>query len=204
MFWGIDLTLYTAAYFTDAWPEGMVAVRGLTLVVLAPVFALAVHRGGDWSLQLSRTVAYQSLSLAAVALYVALMIVATGLIAGIGGAHARIVQTAFVFGATAAVLTLLSTPWPRAWIKVKLAKHLFRHRYDYRAEWVRFTDTLGRPDDDDAPLERRIVKAVADVTDAPAGLLLTPDGAGLAVSGAWNWPDHAAAVADQRLVQHLA
>ena len=25
-----------------------------------------------------------------------------------------------------------------------LAKHLFEHRYDYRKEWLRFTDTLGR------------------------------------------------------------
>jgi putative PEP-CTERM system histidine kinase len=204
VFWGIGLTLYAAAWFTGAWPEGMVAVRGLALVVLAPVFALAVHRGGDWALQLSRTVAYQSLSLAAVALYAALMIVATGLIAGLGGAHARIVQTAFVFGATAALLTLLSTPWPRAWIKVKLAKHLFRHRYDYRAEWVRFADTLGRPGDDGAPLGRRIVKAVADVTDSPAGLLLTPDGAGLGATAAWNWPDEAAAPGNEALARHLA
>lgn len=204
LFWGVDLTLYAAGYFSEHWPDGMIAVRGLTSIVLAPTFAIAVHRNGDWSLQLSRTVAYQSLSIAALALYIAVMTVAMGLIGGLGGAQARIAQTAFVFGATAAMLTLIATPWLRAWTRVKLAKHLFRHRYDYRAEWVRFTDTLGRPDDDDAPLERRIVKAVADVTDAPAGLLLTPDGAGLAVSGAWNWPDHAAAVADQRLVRHLA
>ena len=26
----------------------------------------------------------------------------------------------------------------------KLAKHLFEHRYDYRTEWLRFTETLGR------------------------------------------------------------
>jgi len=204
LFWGVDLTLYAAGYFAGAWPEGMIAARGLTAIVLAPVFALAVHRNGDWSLHLSRTVAYQSLSIAALALYVAVMTVAIGLIGGLGGAAARIAQTAFVFGATAAMLTLIATPWLRAWTRVKLAKHLFRHRYDYRAEWVRFTDTLGRPEDDDAPLEQRIVKAVADVTDSPAGLLLTPDGAGLAVTGAWNWPDPAAGVADQSLAGHLA
>lgn len=203
LFWGVELTLYAAAYAAGAVPEGIAAVRGLALLVLAPVFALAVHRNGDWSLQLSRTVAYQSLSLAALALYVALMIVATGLIAGIGGAQARIVQTAFVFGATAAMLTLISTPWLRAWTRVKLAKHLFRHRYDYRAEWLRFADTLGRPGGDGAPLEQRIVKAVADVTDSPAGLLLTPDGAGLGVTGAWNWPGEPIAAGDAALARHL-
>jgi putative PEP-CTERM system histidine kinase len=204
LFWGVDLTLYATAYLSGGWPDGMVAVRGLALIVLAPVFALAVHRGGDWSLQLSRTVAYQSLSLAAVALYVALMTVTTGLIAGLGGGQARIVQTAFVFGATATLLTVIATPWLRAWTRVKLAKHLFRHRYDYRGEWARFADTLGLPDDDGAALEQRIVKAVADVTDSPAGLLLTPDGAGLGVTGAWNWPGEAVAAGDAALARHLA
>jgi putative PEP-CTERM system histidine kinase len=204
LFWGMGLALYATAYFSDAWPEVMVAMRGLALVVLAPVFALAVHRGGDWSLQVSRTVAYQSLSLAALALYVAVMTVATALIASLGGGEARIAQTAFVFGATAAMLTLISTPWLRAWTRVKLAKHLFRHRYDYRAEWARFADTLGRAGADGAPLEQRIVKAVADVTDSPAGLLLTPDGAGLGVTGMWNWPEEPIAAGDEALARHLA
>ncbi|HEU4959175.1 MAG TPA: XrtA/PEP-CTERM system histidine kinase PrsK [Sphingomonas sp.] len=204
LFWGIDLALYAMADFTGAWPAGMATGRGLALACLAPVFALAVHRNGDWSLQVSRTLAYQSLSLAGIALYVLTMVVATGIIAGIGGANARIVQTAFVFGTTAAILTFLSTPWLRAWTRVKLAKHLFRHRYDYRTEWLRFADTLGRPDADGAPLEQRIVKAVADVTDSPAGLLLTPGGAGLGVAGAWNWADDDAGGGDAALTRHLA
>jgi putative PEP-CTERM system histidine kinase len=188
LFWCLTLSFYAVAYFTGGWPAEMIAMRGIGLAVLAPVFALAVHRNGDWSLQVSRTVAYQSLSLAGIALYVLTMIFAIGMIATVGGDHARLLQTAFVFGSTAAILTFLSTPWLRAWTKVKLAKHLFRHRYDYRAEWVRFTDTLGRPEEDAAaPLERRIVKAVADLVDAPAGLLMTPDGSGLGVTGLWNW-----------------
>ena len=62
-----------------------------------------------------------------------------------------------MFGSTAAGVTILSSPWVRAWAKVKVSKHFFRHRYDYRAEWIRFTDTLGKPDDA-APLDERIVK----------------------------------------------
>jgi putative PEP-CTERM system histidine kinase len=185
--WGVDLVLYAVAYMSGVLPVGLVALRGIALLVLAPVFALAVHRNGDWSLQLSRTVAYQSLSLAGLALYVLVMVVATSLIAAVGGAQARVIETAFVFGTTAAILTLLSTPWLRAWTKVKLAKHLFRHRYDYRAEWARFTETLGKPGEDAAPLEERIVKAVADLTDSPGGLLLTPDDSGLGLSAVWNW-----------------
>src|SRR3546814_530726 len=119
------------------------------------------------------------------------MALVTSAITAWGGAYARIAQTAFVFGSTAAALTLLCSPWLRAWIRVKLAKHLFRHRYDYRAEWVRFTDTLGRPDADAAPLDERIVKAIADLTESPGGLLLVPEDADLGFGAAWNWPPDA-------------
>ncbi|WP_204276576.1 hypothetical protein, partial [Klebsiella aerogenes] len=87
---------------------------------------------------------------------------------------ARILQTAFVLGSTAAILTLVANSWLRAWLKVKLAKHLFRHRYDYRTEWMRFTETLGNPQGG-AALDERIVKAIADLTESPAGVLLVPD-----------------------------
>jgi signal transduction histidine kinase/ActR/RegA family two-component response regulator len=42
-----------------------------------------------------------------------------------------------------AAMALLPSPRARSWAKVKIAKHLFEHRYDYRAEWLRFTETLG-------------------------------------------------------------
>ncbi|MEO5866652.1 MAG: XrtA/PEP-CTERM system histidine kinase PrsK, partial [Sphingomonas sp.] len=184
--WTMDLILYGTAYLTGTWSPEIVAGRGFVLALTAPVLAIAVQRGGDWTLQLSRTVAWQTLSFIATLLYAAVMLLATSAIASIGGGDARVWQTAFVFGSTAAALTVLGSPWVRAWAKVKLAKHFFSHRYDYRAEWVRFTETLGKPDDA-APLDQRIVKAVADLTDSPAGLLLVPDGSGLGIGAGWNW-----------------
>ena len=204
--WAVDLGLYTATYVTARWPIELIAVRGVAMVVLAPVLALAAHRSGDWTLQLSRTVAWQSLSAIGLALYVGAMLLATSLIGAVGGEHARVVQTAFVFGSTTALITVLSTPWLRAWAKVKLAKHLFRHRYDYRAEWVRFTDTLGRPGDAASSLDRRVVKAVADLTDSPAGVLLVPGGGSLEIGAAWNWDADALSSAggDAALASYLA
>ena len=200
--WGVDLLLYATVYATGSWPGTVIAGRGVVMALAAPVFAVAVQRNGDWTLQLSRTVAWQTLSFAATLLYAAAMLAATSAIATLSGDNARLWQTAFVFGSTAAGLTLLSSPWVKAWAKVKVAKHFFRHRYDYRAEWIRFTDTLGKPDDA-APLDQRIVKAVADLTDSPAGLLLVPDGFGLGVGAGWNWAAPSAG-AGADLVAHLS
>jgi putative PEP-CTERM system histidine kinase len=114
-------------------------------------------------------------------------------------------QTAFVFGSAAALLTLLSSPTIKAWLRVMVAKHLFRHRYDYRAEWVRFTETLGTPGESAPPLEERIVKAVADLTDSPAGLLLVADGGALSLGAGWQWQSEPpASVAGEGLAAFLA
>lgn len=163
-----------------------IAARGVAMIAVALAMVTALQRKGELNVQVSRTVAYQSLSLVAIGAYFALLALATSAIATIGGENARVFQTAFVLGSTAAILTLVSNGWLRAWTKVKLAKHLFRHRYDYRAEWMRFTETLGAPDGA-APLDERIVKAIADLTESPAGLLLVPDGAGLGPGASWNW-----------------
>src|SRR5690606_24325075 len=97
------------------------------------------------AVKVSRAVTYQSLSVVAIGGFFALLALGTSAISALGGDNARIYQTAFVFGSTAAVLTLFSSSWLRAWTKVKVAKHLFQHRYDYRSEWIRFTGTLGEP-----------------------------------------------------------
>ncbi|UZK69457.1 PEP-CTERM system histidine kinase PrsK [Sphingomonas sp. S1-29] len=202
--WLVEVNLLTFAWATDSWPPELVAARGIVLVGLAAVLAVALQRGGGRPVQLSRAAAMQSLSLLAILGYFALLAAVTGGLQMIGGGHARLWQTAFVCGSTAAALAVLSTGWLRAWTRVKLAKHLFRHRYDYRAEWLRFTDTLGKPEDI-APLDERMVKAIADLTDSPAGLLLVPDAGGLGIGATWNWDVGAlpATATAPELVRHL-
>jgi putative PEP-CTERM system histidine kinase len=203
--WLTDLSLYTTTYLSGFWSQELIAVRGLVMVAIVPMLAIAVHRNGDWTLKLSRTVTWQSLSLVALMAYAAITVIAISAIDAFGGSYARLVQTAFVFGSAAALLTLLSSPAIKAWLRVMVAKHLFNHRYDYRAEWTRFTDTLGTPGEGAAPLEERIVKAVADVTDSPAGLLLVADGVSLSLGTAWNWDGSTPGViAGEALTEFLA
>ncbi len=203
--WGMDFVMFGIRYATQGYVAELIAIRGVAMALLAPLFAVAVLRNGDWTLRLSRSVAWQSMSMAGVVLYLLMMVLVTGALADIAGENARMAQTAFVFGSTAATLTLVSSPWLKAWVKVKMAKHLFRHRYDYRTEWIRFTDTLGKPEGA-AALDERVVKAVADLTDSPAGLLLVPDGAMLGIGARWKWDadDLPAIAGAEALARHLA
>jgi putative PEP-CTERM system histidine kinase len=51
-----------------------------------------------------------------------------------------------------------------------------------------------------------MVKAVADLTDSPAGVLLVPEGQGLGIGAPWNWERETlpALGADEALARHLA
>ncbi|MES2338942.1 MAG: XrtA/PEP-CTERM system histidine kinase PrsK [Pseudomonadota bacterium] len=200
--WIADLGVATAAYLTGHWPPEMMAARGVVTALAAAIVALALQRDEHRPVAVSRMVAYQSLSLVAIGGYFALLALGTSALSAIGGEHARVLQTAFVFGATAAVLTLVSSTWLRGWLKVKIAKHFFTHRYDYRSEWLRFTGTLGTPEAA-APLAERIVKAIADLTDSERGLLLVPEGEGLGLGARWNWDDVGGG-ADVAFARHLA
>jgi len=55
--------------------------------------------------------------------------------------------------------------------------------------WLRFTRTMGRGGAEEAPLQERAIRAVADMTDSPGGLLLTPTEHGkLGLAARWQWP----------------
>ncbi|MCK8457445.1 MULTISPECIES: XrtA/PEP-CTERM system histidine kinase PrsK [Sphingomonas] len=202
--WGVDLFVSAGVYFAMPWIPVSILVRGVVMTGVAALLVVGVHRSGDWTLALSRPITARALSAVALIVYAGLTALATSIAASYAGSYVRVAQTAIVFGATAAALTLLSTPWLRAWTKVKVAKHLFRHRYDYRAEWQRFTDTLGKPAVGADSLHARVVKSVADLTDSPGGLLLVHDGASLGPGATWNWFCAATGPQDETLARFLA
>jgi putative PEP-CTERM system histidine kinase len=118
-----------------------------------------------------------------------MVLVSRGL-AYVGGEFARLAQVGFVAVAVAIALAVLPSRRMRGWLRVTVTKHLFQHRYDYRAEWLRFTETMGRAGPDSAPLGERIVQAVADVAESPGGILLTPgDEGGFILDARWQWPE---------------
>lgn len=187
--WLYDLNLYATGYLNGGLSNDMLALRGVLMIFAVPFFALAANRPGGWKLTLSRKIAYRSLSLFAILGYLVTMIAVAQLLRAVGGTVASGAQVLLVLGMSLAALILLPSDRFRAWFKVKATKHFFQHRYDYRAEWIRFTETIGRPGDGTAPFHERVIKAAADISDSPAGLLLAPgDNGRLQLQARFNWP----------------
>jgi putative PEP-CTERM system histidine kinase len=188
--WLYDLNTATVAYLGAAHPDTLLTLRVVPVIVTTALLAIGSLRdGANLRFGPSRYVAFRSFSLLIIGAYLLVMVLVAQGLAYAGGEFARLMQLGFVALAAAAALLVMPSSRLRGWLRVILSKHLFQHRYDYRAEWLRFTDTMGRAGSGASPLRERIVQAVADVTDSPSGLLLVPrEDGGLALDTRWQWP----------------
>ncbi len=184
-----DLNFHALSYVGGETPAALRDLRGLFAGTMAGLYALGMNAAGPRvQFSPSRAVTFRTLSLLLIGAYLAGLVMVTKALALIGGDAARAGQVVFgVIGILAAGFALPSSRI-RGWLRVTATKHLFQHRYDYRLEWLRFTRTIGRGGTGSASLEERAVKALADITESPAGLLLMPnEEARLELTARWNW-----------------
>ncbi len=190
LMWGYDLNFYTIAYLGGTVPVEMSALRGLAEVLAVMLLAVGALRGeavGKFSP--SRAVAFQSLSLLVIGAYLIVMVGAAQSVVWLGGNVSQLAQLGFAFATTVVIIAMVPSGRLRGWINVMVAKHFFQHRYDYRAEWQRFTRTMGRAGPNALPLHARVVQALGDITDSSRGLLLVPaDNGELTLAARWQWP----------------
>ena len=201
-----ELNLATIAYIAGEHPFLLHELRGLFAGIMGALFALGMGPAGPRvQFSPSRAVTFSTLSLLLIGSYLAMMALVARSLTLIGGDFARTGQLLFLGVAVVLAIAVLPSGRVRAWLRVTATKHLFQHRYDYREEWLRFTRTIARSADARASLEERAVKALADITESPAGLLLMPDEeASLALTARWNWPTIAVpAVAGEPLLAGL-
>lgn len=185
-----DLNLFTIAYLGGQSPSLLVALRGLVFGVMACLMAFGANAtSAGLQFRPSRAVTFQTLSLLLIGSYLLVMVLVTRSLALLGEDIARATQVSFLVIAVVGALVWLPSERARGWLRVTATKHLFQHRYDYREEWLRFTRTIGRGSTGSASFHERAVKAIADITDSPAGLLLVPnEEAQLELTARWNWP----------------
>ncbi len=186
--WAYDLNLYTFAWLGGQMSEELLALRGVLMTALVPTFFLATRRSDAVKMRLSRKVTFRSLSILAILGYFLIMYLASRAISSFASDYTALIEIGLVFLMSVGAIVLLPSKRVRGWLKVKLAKHLFEHRYDYRAAWIGFNETLARPGNDDEPLDQRVVRAMAEISEATGGLLLvaTPDNR-LQPGASWSW-----------------
>ncbi len=183
-----DLFLYSQGLLLEGLTVEAWIARGVAFALAAPFIAIAAKRIPAWSLQVfvSRQAALFSTTVTAVGVYLLLMAFGGYLVRLFGGQWGALAEIVFLAAAAALLAALVASNRLRRQLRVFVLKHFYRHKYDYREEWLRFIATLSEARAAEAP-QAASLQAVAQIIGSPAALLIRCS-AGRPCVQAAEWP----------------
>ncbi|MFK7829078.1 MAG: XrtA/PEP-CTERM system histidine kinase PrsK [Congregibacter sp.] len=181
-----DFFMYAEALlFSELTPE-LWQARGLVNTMVVPCLAVAISRNRDWNMDVyvSRQVVFHTVTLLGSGLYLVGMALAGYAIKYLGGDWGGVLQVSFFAGSCVLLGGLLFSASLRARLRVYLSKNFFRNRYDYREEWLKFTEGLAAIEGD---LGVGIIENLAPIVHSEGGILYTREAGGsLSRSASWQ------------------
>lgn len=181
---GFDLAMYSEALLFTRLNPALWTARGYANALLVPLLAVSAARNPDWKLDItvSRNVVFHTATLFGAGIFLILMALGGYYVRYFGGDWGEAAQALVTFVAVVGMLVVAMSGKFRARLRVFLAKHFFRYRYDYRAEWLALTQLLAVPpagNTEQRPLEIRAIEGLARLVESKGGAIwmLDEDGA---------------------------
>ncbi len=167
-----DLFLYSNAILSGQINELFWGVRGYVVAMCAPLIAVAAQRSPYWSVGIfvSRQVVFYTATLFGAGVYLTIVGFAGYYLRVVGGDWGPAAQVLLFAAAVLALFVFLFSDTSRAKLRVFISKHFYENKYDYREEWLRLIATL-TSQEEALPLKKRAIKALAQILDAPFGVL---------------------------------
>lgn len=206
-----DFFLYADAVLFHFITADVFAARGITNLLVVPLFVVytARDRKAGPEVDVSRNFVFRSATFIGAGLYLLVMAAAGYYVREFGGTWSGFLQAIFFFAAVLLLVVPLSSGSVRAYARVAIEKSFFKYKYDYRSEWLRFIRTVATSESGQT-LPRRVIQAVGDIADSPAGgLWLRRKSENYELTASWNlsrWKlsaADAAIPADGALLQFL-
>ncbi len=171
-----DLFLVADLVLFQAVESPTIQARGLVNALVVPLLAISMRRQlpHERAPVVSRHLVFHTAALTGAGLYLLAVGGAVYLLREFGGDWGALLQAALLFGAVLLLILILFSGSFRARLRLLINKHFFNYKYDYRKEWLRFTETLSR-EHHELPLRQRGVGAIAELVDSPGGLLWAQD-----------------------------
>jgi hypothetical protein len=175
-----DLYLFAEAFLfkrldMDAWN-----VRGLVNLLTLPLLAMATGRTKAWNIKVtvSRHIVFHSTALLVTGLYLLGIAGAGYYLRYFGGSWGGALQIVLLFAGLLFLAVLLTSGSYRSKLRVFISKHFFSYQFDYRKEWLGFTQSLSSGTPQGGGLPELVIKSLADLVESPAGWLWLADEAG--------------------------
>ncbi|MBK7356800.1 XrtA/PEP-CTERM system histidine kinase PrsK [Propionivibrio sp.] len=202
-----DLYLFSDSLLFNRVDVDAFNIRGFVHALVVPLVVVSAVRSKDWKTRivLSQRATLQSVTLIAVGVYLLFVSAAGYYVRYFGGDWGRAFQLALLFAALLLLSVLSLSGSMRAKFRVLVGKNFFSYRYDYREEWLRFTNTLSSQDGF-SEMGKHVINGLADMVESPAGALWLKDPTErfYAQAACWNMPVSSATEdADSKLCQFL-
>ncbi len=166
----IDFILYSKSLLFKILDTSLWEARGLVNALTAIFLAISLSRLSQKQIKInvSNKVIFHTTVLLGAGFYLLLMSLAGYFIKEYGGSWGTIAQISFIFLAIIFLLVFFVSGKIRALAKVYFGKHLFKHRYDYRDEWVILSKKIAEINTFDE-LSNLIIRTMADIVDSSGG-----------------------------------
>ncbi len=174
-----DLYMFTEALLFNQINLDVWTSRGIANLFVVPFVAVSSARNKDWTIKISvsRKLVFHSTALFAAGLYLVGIAGIGYYVRYFGGTWGGALEVTFLFGGLLAMGYVSISGSLRSKLRVLVNKNFFSYRYDYREEWLRFTQSLAAVDPHVGLLEQPI-KALADLLESPGGSLWLADPSG--------------------------
>lgn len=168
-----DIYLFThALIFREIDPllwQARAAVSLATCLFMALGGLLLLSRSDrPANITLSRPIAFYTTSLVAVGMLITILALGGYYVRLYGGNWGTVIYSFVLIGAVLMISTVFISTTIRSRLTVLVNKHLFRHKYDYRSEWLRLINYLAQPAES-SEAHQRAFFAIASVTKTPGG-----------------------------------
>ncbi len=184
-----DFYLYADALLFNRIDPDVWAARGIVNAFTVPLITLAAARNRDWNLEIfvSRRVVFHSVAALGAGLYLLLVSLAGYYLNSYGGTWGGALRAAFISGALLFLVTLIFSSQVRSRLRMFLAKHFYKNRYEYGEVWLSFTRKLSTSDADPEHLRATILRAIADIVDSTGGIMWSKTETGqFMITSSWS------------------
>ncbi len=173
-------SVFDVIYFGQALVSGTLEYtlsisRGILWALATPLLAVSAARNPSWELPIhvSRAVVFHTFTTLLVGAFLILIGIMGYFVSNLGFEWSRVLQVTLLLAAALAGAAVLLSSNARARMRGFVDRNFYSYRYDYRKEWLGFTDALMQRSN--TSVFSTILNAFNALLDAPGGAIYTRD-----------------------------